>query len=170
MRGAGRGGRRCAAGVTPDVPSLPLLTPHPGRALPRLASSSWLGTSPGPGRAPPAGRRTQSPRRGRRAGAMRSLGGCEHVCGPARVCAERRECARRAHPCVTCRGRAGQASAWCWVGLCKVAWVPTDDREAGPPPGSTSPALRCGALGSSWGDIRGPGLSFLSCGPAGLGR
>lgn len=101
---------------------------------------------------------------------QRETCGSEHVCGPARVCAERRECARRAHPCVTCRGRAGQASAWCWVGLCKVARVPTDDREAGPPPGSTSPALRCGALGSSWGDIRGPGLSFLSCGPAGLGR
>lgn len=78
----------------------------------------------------------------------------------ARVCAERRECARRAHPCVTCRGRAGQASAWCWVGLCKVAWVPTDDLEAGPPP--AAPALRSGAGPSAPPGATSVALAFLS--------
>lgn len=91
---------------------------------------------------------------------QRETCGSEHVCGPARVCAERRECARRAHPCVTCRGRAGQASAWCWVGLCKVAWVPTDDREAGPPP--AAPALRSGAGPSAPPGASSVALAFLS--------
>lgn len=75
------------------------------------------------------------------------------------VC-RRRECARRAHPCVTCRGHAGQASAWCWVGLCKVAWVPTDDLEAGPPP--AAPALRSGAGPSAPPGASSVALAFLS--------
>lgn len=130
---------------------------------PPFPSSRPTPDTPCPGQpwAPRARRWTlQPPRKGRRVGGRRRVSASVCACVAWWACAEQRECASHVRPCAGGGGRAGKAHARWRFGLCEVAWVRTDDLDAGPPHGSTSPALRCRALGCSWGVIRGPGLSF----------